>query len=289
MSSAVTVTLVGGLGNQLFSYYAGAVLARHRQVGLVVDATWAAHGVSIHSFELDGRWIHPRPSALRPLWGRSSVGYRAFMKAVRSSRYTRDLCRIYDSPVLGHDPELLKQPIGTRIRGYFQSWQLVAEAVTGGTPRRPRLREESSWLVRMREEAEADKPLMVHVRRGDYTQHEFGLLSDSYYKHALTRLRERGLTGPVWVYSDEPESIPVSLRSNARVVTSPVSAHEELVLMSYGAGNVIANSTFSWWGAWMNPADVPVVYPDPWFRAGPFIEGLIPPWWIPEAAAWESS
>jgi hypothetical protein len=131
--------------------------------------------------------------------------------------------------------------------------------------------------------------LMVHVRRGDYAQQQFGLLADPYYEHALKRLREHGLTGPVWVFSDEPERIPVGLRSGARFVTSPVSAHEDLVLMSHGGGNVIANSTFSWWGAWMNPAHVPVVYPDLWFQSGPRIEGLIPPWWIPEAAAWEGS
>jgi hypothetical protein len=289
MSAAITVTLVGGLGNQLFAYYAGSALAQHRQVGLVVDTTWAAHGVSIRSFELDGRWIDPPPAVLSPLWGRSSVGYRALSKALRSSRYTRDLLRIYDSPVIGHDPGLLKQPTGSRIRGYFQSWQLVAAAVEGGAPRRPKLREESSWLVRMRAEAEAEKPLMVHVRRGDYAQQQFGLLADPYYEHALKRLREHGLTGPVWVFSDEPERIPVGLRSGARFVTSPVSAHEDLVLMSHGGGNVIANSTFSWWGAWMNPAHVPVVYPDLWFQSGPRIEGLIPPWWIPEAAAWEGS
>lgn len=287
MSPAITVSLVGGLGNQLFAYYAGVALARRRNVGLVVDTTWAAHGVSIRSFELGGRWINPPPAALQPLWGRSSIGYRALMRAARLAPFTRDLLKIYDSPVVGHDPALLQQPAGSRIRGYFQSWQFVAEAVAGGSPRRLRLREESPWLVRMRQEAETDRPLMVHVRRGDYTQHDFGLLGDSYYERALTALRRQGLAGPVWVFSDEPERVPEGLRSQARVVTSPVSPHEDLVLMSHGAGNVIANSTFSWWGAWMNPVDAPVVYPDPWFRSGAPIDGLSPPWWRPEAGAWE--
>jgi hypothetical protein len=47
--------------------------------------------------------------------------------------------------------------------------------------------------------------------------------------------------------------------------------------MSYAAGNVIANSTFSWWGAWMNAPRTPVIVPDPWFASGPPVDGLIPP------------
>lgn len=289
MRPAITVSLVGGLGNQLFSYYAGASLAQHRRVGLIVDDTWAAHGASIRSFELVGQCIDPPPVALRAIWGRSSFGYRSLMKAVRSSRRARGMLRIYEPPGFGYDPGLLRQPSGARIRGYFQSWKHVAEAVAGGLPRRPRLLSESSWLRRMREEAEAERPIMVHVRRGDYAYHEFGLLADAYYESALTRLRERGLAGPVWVFSDEPDRIPKGLRSQARVITSPVCAHEDLLLMSHGAGNIVANSTFGWWGAWMNPADIPVVYPDPWFRSGPTIEELCPPWWLPEAGTWEHS
>lgn len=283
----ITVSLVGGLGNQLFTYYAGAALAHFRGVGLTVDATWAAHGASIQSFQLEGRWISPQVPALRPIWGRSSVPYRALMKGARASAYLRKRLRLYDSPEVGHDPELMQQPPGARIRGYFQSWRLVAEAIARGSPRSPRLRSESAWLRRMRQEADRQRPVMVHVRRGDYAASGFGLLGDSYYERALWELRALGLKGPVWVFSDEPERIPEQLRASCQVVSSPAGDAEDMVLMSHGAGNVIANSTFSWWGAWMNSSNVPVAYPTPWFRSGPPITGLTPPWWTAVESGWE--
>lgn len=52
-----------------------------------------------------------------------------------------------------------------------------------------------------------------------------------------------------------------------------------MLAMSHAAAVVIANSTFSWWGAWMAAKGTPVIAPDPWFSSGPAIEGLIPPEW----------
>jgi hypothetical protein len=183
---------------------------------------------------------------------------------------------------------LLSQPAGSRIRGYFQSWRLVADAVAQGAPRRPTLRQESPWLVAMRDEAEETQPIMVHVRRGDYVGHDFGLVGEPYYVSAIERLRVSGLSGPIWIFSDEPDKVPGGLVDAARMVASPAGAHEDLVLMSHGAGNVIANSTFSWWGAWMNPRDVPVVYPDPWFKSLPANADLVPPWWTAQKSSWET-
>jgi hypothetical protein len=288
MPKPITVSLIGGLGNQLFGYYAASALAQRREVDLVIDATWAAHGTSIRSLELSGKWISLPPRPLRFFWGRSSIGYRAVTKAARQSAWVRRRMHFYDSPVVGHDPRLLDQPAGARIRGYFQSWQLVAEAVAGGSPRRPKLRDESHWLVRMRERAQIEHPVMVHVRRGDYVDHDFGILGDEYYAEALEKLRAQGLTGPVWIFSDEPMKVPTRLRSEGEIVTSPADDIEEMILMSHGAGNIVANSTFSWWGAWMNPLEVPVVFPRPWFATSRQTDELCPPWWEPQNSYWES-
>jgi len=134
--------------------------------------------------------------------------------------------------------------------------------------------------------AQEEQPIMVHVRRGDYRQGGFGLLGPRYYRNALRQLRAVGIDRPVWIFSDEPSSTPDYLLNLGRMVSSPIGAHEEMYLMSFGAANVIANSTFSWWGAWMNPDDVPVIYPKPWFRQSGEIQGLLPPWWLPEESAW---
>ena len=130
----------------------------------------------------------------------------------------------------------------------------------------------------MAERARREHPIVVHVRRGDYVQVDgFGLLGPDYYMAALTRLRERGVSGPVWLFSDDPTAAADVVEGEA--ITGSGSAAEEMWVMSHGAAHVIANSTFGWWAAWMNDPRTPVVAPSPWFRDGPVVDGLIPPEW----------
>jgi hypothetical protein len=184
---------------------------------------------------------------------------------------------------VGHDPTLFDQPPGTRLRGYFQSWRTVQNAVDSGYPRRPSLKQPSAWLDRVIERAERERPLAVHVRRGDYKSiDEFGLLGPTYYEAAIERLRSERVAGPIWLFSDEPDVARQALGTyadQAEAITSPDGPATEMLAMSYAAGNVIANSTFSWWGAWMNAPKTPVIAPDPWFASGPPVDGLIPPEW----------
>jgi hypothetical protein len=159
----------------------------------------------------------------------------------------------------------------------------VQNAVDSGYPRRPSLKQPSAWLDRIIERAKREGPLAVHVRRGDYTSiDEFGLLGPTYYEAAIERLRSEGVTGPIWLFSDEPVVARAALgryADQAEAIPSPDGPATEMLAMSYAAGNVIANSTFSWWGAWMNAPKTPVIAPDPWFASGPPVDGLIPPEW----------
>ena len=287
MSRSITVRLIGGLGNQLFGYYAGAALAAQHKTTLRLDTSWTRHGITDHGieilkFDLPGEWI-PNDSLKAKLSAPGTVPGRAVAKALRDIPALRKPLRIHEAPGVGHDSTLLDQPPGTRLRGYFQSWQTVEYAVHAGSPRRPALKRPSEWLEAMIERSRAERPIAVHVRRGDYAKvSEFGLLGPAYYEAAIERVREHGVTGPIWLFSDEPDIARSALgryADEASAVTSPDGPATEVLAMSYAAGNVIANSTFSWWGAWMGEPDRPVIAPEPWFTAGPRVEGLIPPQW----------
>jgi hypothetical protein len=287
MPKAITVRLIGGLGNQLFGYYAGAALAAHHKTTLRLDTSWTRHGITDHGieilrFDLPGEWI-PSNSLKAKLSAPGTIPGRAVAKALRDIPALRKPLRIHEAPGVGHDPTLLDQPPGTRLRGYFQSWRTVQNAVDSGYPRRPSLKQPSTWLEQAIERAASQHPLAVHVRRGDYKLvDEFGLLGPAYYEPAIEWLRSEGVDGPIWLFSDEPDVARHALgryADDAEPVTSPDGPATEMLAMSYAAGNVIANSTFSWWGAWMNAPRTPVIAPDPWFASGPTIEGLIPPEW----------
>ena len=291
MLKPITVRLVGGLGNQLFGYYAGAALAAHHGVPLRLDTSWTRHGITDHGIEilrldLPGEWLDAN-SIRAKLAAPGSLPGRVIAKALRDSTVIRRQLNIHEPYGIGHDPTLMAQPPGTRLRGYFQSWQIVELAVSSGVPRRPRLRRQSSWLERLIHRAEAERPLAVHVRRGDYSRvPEFGLLGPDYYEPAIQAIRGQGVDGPIWLFSDDREAARVALgdfSTEVEWISSPEGPTPEMLAMSFAAANVIANSTFSWWGAWMGTPGRPVVAPDPWFISGPAIEGLIPPGWLTQA------
>lgn len=282
MGRPITVRLVGGLGNQLFGYYAGAALATRHGVPLRLDTSWTRHGITDHGvairdLNLPGEWLDDRRLGAR-LSAPGSVPARAVAKAQRQVPALRRPFRVYEASGVGDDPDLLRQPPGTRLRGYFQSWATVQAAVDAGYPRRPALRRPSPWLAGVAQRAAKERPISVHVRRGDYAKVDvFGLLGPDYYERALRSLRDHGIDGPVWLFSDEPAKARDLLPQADEVLSaSPV---EEMLAMSHAAAHVVANSTFSWWGAWMNDPGTPVVAPEPWFRSGPAVNGLIPPGW----------
>ena len=287
MPQPITVRLIGGLGNQLFGYYAGAALAARHKTTLRLDTSWTRHGITDHGieilrFDLPGEWLS-NDSLRAKLSAPGTIPGRAVAKALRDVPALRKPLRIHEAPGVGHDPTLLEQPPGTRLRGYFQSWRTVQNAVDSGYPHRPELKEPSAWLESIADRAQHERPLAVHVRRGDYAKvSEFGLLGPAYYEPAIQRLRDEGTAGPVWLFSDEPEIARAALgryAGEAQAITSPDGAAAEMLAISHAAAVVIANSTFSWWGAWMAAKDTPVIAPDPWFTSGPSVEGLIPPEW----------
>lgn len=291
MPKPITARLIGGLGNQLFGYYAGAALAAHLRTSLRLDTSWTRHGITDHGieilqFDLPGDWLSN--DALRAkLAAPGTIPGRAVAKAMREIPALRKPFRIHEAPGVGDDPTLFAQPPGTQLRGYFQSWRIVEYAVNAGYPRRPRLKRPSTWLDETIRRAHDQQPIAVHVRRGDYVKvDEFDLLGGAYYEPAITRLRDAGVTGPIWLFSDEPDIARAALgrhADQAEPVISPDGPATEMLAMSYAAANVIANSTFSWWGAWMGAPGRPVVAPDPWFANGPTIDGLIPPAWMTQA------
>ena len=287
MAKPITVRLIGGLGNQLFGYYAGAALAAHHRSALRLDTSWTRHGLTDHGieilrFDLPGEWIRNDSLRVR-LSAPGSVPGRVVAKALRDIPALRKPARVHEAAGVGYDPALLDQPPGTRLRGYFQSWQIVEYAVRAGYPRRPLLKNASTWLEGMIQRAVAERPTAVHVRRGDYTRlSDFGLLGPSYYEPAIDLVRRSGASGPIWLFSDEPDEARSALGRYAHQAESVASPHGpamDMLAMSFAAANVIANSTFSWWGAWMGDQDRTVVAPVPWFASGAEVKGLIPPQW----------
>jgi hypothetical protein len=119
-------------------------------------------------------------------------------------------------------------------------------------------------------------PISVHVRRGDYlnpsTAKFHGILGEPYYRQALARIEAAiGGGAALFVFSDDPAAAEQVLNfvPKSRLVHvrgEPERPWEDMALMARCRHHIIANSSFSWWGAWLNPfPDKVVIAPRAWF------------------------
>ena len=129
----------------------------------------------------------------------------------------------------------------------------------------------------------------MHIRRGDYLLDKnlslFTTCTHDYYYKAEALIAEKSFSPTFFIFSDDIEWVKKNIPFNHPVVfvtDSNLTDYQELMLMSACKHNIIANSTFSWWGAWLNNnTEKIVITPQKWFTTQTMNEkDLIPPTWI---------
>jgi hypothetical protein len=136
----------------------------------------------------------------------------------------------------------------------------------------------------------AENSVSVHIRRGDYisnpTTHRYhNCCDESYYQRAMAEVCKQVSQPHFFVISDEPEWAQENFKAPGEMSIIDLNhgerSYEDMRLMSLCKHNVIANSSFSWWGAWLNqnPEKI-VIAPKHWFNFKKFkIRDLIPEQW----------
>ena len=288
----LTIELVGGLGNQLFGYTVGRAIEQSTQIPVRfdlsrIDRDFSAHGASLENRKLAGdfgRWSDSpfaRSLSLFSIWAQKNF-----------PSLQEPLCKIlgsYRSPEVGWDHRVLTATSRGLVRGYFQSWRYFHSLRQGTFTSRDLILKSggSAWFRDMAEEITTVKPIVVHVRRGDYLRlrSEFGLVGVDYYKSALDVLLDQLGSRPIYVFSDSPEiakSEFSKIQGGLLFVDPPKSSEpaESIVLMSNASAHVLSNSTFAFWGALLNENNPVVIAPNPWFRGLPDPIDLLKPSWI---------
>lgn len=266
----VVSRITGGLGNQLFQYAMGRALAERHGARLLLDLThYGVAGAHTHrGFELgafntrfevasEADLAHFRPSLIRRMLVRTGLA---------------PLPRVVQQRGFGFDPEVLGAKLPVYLDGTWQSEQFFATCSgalrTELTLKDPLLGEAAALATDLRSQASVS----VHVRRGDYahdpkTRDYHGLLGTAYFTAAMQWMLERVPDAHFFVFSDEPQWAREHLRAEAPLTVLPVrTGPEDLLLMAQCRHHIIANSSFSWWGAWLNPSAAKlVVAPQRWF------------------------
>lgn len=282
----IIVNLKGGLGNQMFQYAFGRKLSIQNKDILKLEIAGLGRANDIgdiyRPFSLDAFAIEKHPATVEEVY-KLKYPYGIFSKAFRFFN-----AKVMKKTNVLYDPKSLEQAGDLFLDGYWQSpryFDDIREILLSELQLRTPLSRAVSFYQKL---IQTSTSVSVHVRRGDYVhnprvQKQFGVCAASYYQSAIVRIADQVEDPTFFVFSDDIEWVKENLPLPASVVfvqdPSLLDA-EELALMSMCAHNIIANSTFSWWGAWLNTnPDKLVVAPTPWYETIPFDDHLIPASW----------
>ncbi len=265
----IVVKLKGGLGNQMFQYAAGRALAIRAGTELLLDANTYSQSYNrefgLDKFCIKARIATDQDLAPWPKWQRKPSEWLQRL-GIRTRRY-REL-------KLGFDPKWPSLGDDLYIEGYFQSEKYFSEikdVLVSDFQLKAQLSAENQ---RIADQIKNSESVMIHVRRGDYVSspkaaEKHGACGIEYYRHAIEKIESSVDSPQFFIFSDDLDWV----RENIPLPGDPVyvdgnqhTPEVDIGLMALGKHFVIANSSFSWWGAWLSCADDNVVVsPAPWF------------------------
>ena len=264
-NGAVVIRLVGGLGNQMFQYAAALGLAVRQNRILKIDTSGCVTCEN-RPYQLDCLKVPQNFYTGAQLFQPDSNSIAArVIQRIKRAAFKADVFRkgVYREPHYHFDTEFFDLS-GTEIllNGYFQSpryFKSVAKLLRERfQPAEPLSAMAADWAAKI---AASPCSVSLHVRRGDYLEAPHSALQDAldrgYYDRAVNLIqclaRE---TVEFFLFSDEPDFVAEAFADlpRAHVVRSdPHKSWEDMFLMARCRHNIIANSSYSWWGAWLNP------------------------------------
>lgn len=290
------IRLRGGLGNQLFGYFAGEYLRASLDHDVRYIPSSQAYGVFGQASSISDLGIHIQDPSKQPKTRTATLKRKLYTLGVElgvSKSLLSSKLRLFRSEEVGFDSKLDSIVPGTLVEGYFQSYKYIDYVIEKvGTPVIA-IEKPTAWLAHQLNRAREEKPIMVHVRRGDYRSlaATYGNLDSKYYLEGVDAICAVLGQRPVWVFSDDPDQVQLELGGelpkSAVFISQPrdSSAAEAMMLMAQSSALVISNSTFSWWAAKLGDRKR-VIAPNPWFVAQNEPTDLIPPSWERIDSVW---
>lgn len=273
--SAIYVEICGGLANQMFQYAAGRALADHLGQPLRLDLS-AFRSYETWPYQLDLFQLRAEPAEdgeVAPLKRRKGRLQRFALRCA-GHRGGRLLRKVFREPHWHFTPELFDQAAPILLQGYWQSPRyfdhLRDELLQTFTLRQPL----SSYSQGMQRQISAETAVSIHVRRGDYVANSsaakvHGACDLDYYRRAVDLMSRLDPDARYFIFSDDIAFVRETFDfcPNRVIVDGNQDAgHEDMSLMRGCNHHIIANSSFSWWGAWLGEhSDKTVIAPRKWF------------------------
>ena len=294
----IKVFTFGGLGNQMFQYAAARALAERLNTRVCIDISLlyapmrntTPRNYELSHFVLSGKQEEILSSKLNGF-----LFFKVYPK-IKHSFLGKQMVKHYavfeEKEVYNFNSGIVSLPDNTRLLGYFQTEKYfsfcentIREAFRFKKPL-------TGKNLELAEKIKSCHSVSIHVRRGDYVSNKncadtFCLSAPDYYQKAIEWIRTRVENPVFFIFSDEPENAKHAINlPQATCIdwNKGDDSYIDMQLMTCCRHNIIANSSFSWWGAWLNPhADKIVIAPAEWLKdkknnAG--IQDLLPEKWI---------
>lgn len=286
----IIVKITGGIGNQMFQYAIGRKLSLKNSTKLLLDTSvFESHPYreyQLNQFNIDAEVAREKDKnkilkKLPPIIRRLDWELQK-----RFSWYTR----LFLEPFLTHYyPFVLGATKNSYLQGWWQSFKYfddIRETLLKDFTLKNPLNNSSEKILKKINSCELS--ISLHVRRGDYVNiPEVILTPYSFYKNALSHFKKQFTNFSLFIFSDDIAWTKSNFLFDCPVfyvdsnLDRPV---EDLILMSYCKHNIIANSTFSWWAAYLNKNPGKIIFaPEGWhsdIERNRKTVDLIPPGWI---------
>jgi len=281
----IFVKIIGGLGNQMFQYAAARALADRLNVDLYLDLrdfdSYKLYGFGLDRFVVRAKVASDDELEEYPVWR-----FR-LAKTLKKLKFSN---RFYIEPSFCFSESWKKLGDRSYLSGYFQSEKYFMnsrESLCKDFQLKNNIYGKNERILKLMDDCES---ISVHVRRGDYLTNKktlkiHGVCSYDYYKKAVEIMRLKYGSVRFFIFSNDAVWAKKNLDfgSNAVFITGNEESPEiDLHLMARCRHHILANSSFSWWGAWLGKnLNQCVVAPKPWFdNKRMFATDLLPSSWI---------
>ncbi len=292
----IVVKIIGGLGNQLFQYALGRRIAYLNDEALKLDIsgfeTYNLHKYGLNHFNISGDIATKRE--IRSFRGSNNKYIREIINIINRNGFYLPYVqknKIIFERSINYDPSILDYTVDIYLEGYWQSEkyfkdveEIIRKDFTIKTPSEPQ-------NIKNANEIKNSEAVCIHVRRGDYVSNptvyqSLGLCPLDYYYRAIDYITSKVENPHYFVFSNDPgwtqQNIQIDAPTTYISNNPPEKNFEDLRLMTLCKYFIIANSSFSWWGAWLSSNKQKIVIaPSKWYKGRQYNdEDRLPKEWI---------
>jgi hypothetical protein len=269
----VIAKIYGGLGNQMFQYAMARSLAIEKKKKIVLDISrfdnYKLHKYSLQHFNIKAKF-YKEPNR--------------YLKKIQNFLFKK---ATYTEINFGFDNRVFKlRGDYIFLDGYFQSEKYFSkykDEIRRDFEIKSKLKFETQDIINY---INTVNSVSLHIRRGDYVNNPKHYIdTESYYQKAVEIIESKVKNPVFFIFSDDMDWVKSNLSLKYETVfvdfNDALSNFEDLKLMSTCQHNIITNSSFSWWGAWLNKNENKIVIaPKKWFNDDTNSNDIIPDSWL---------